>query len=352
MNLNLKLQFISDTEVAARLTPSLAKQAVIAALTAHALKNFDQPPKPYVRPGGRENEYERGRFISMPAYVGPPVNAVGIKWIASVPANVKRMIPRASAVVILNSLETGQPYAVLDAATLSSRRTAAVAAIAFEHFGQHGAVVSLLGCGPINHEVALALTATGIHLKEFRVFDPKADRAEKFRRGLACQLNTKISVSRSLESCISGAANVIAATTGAKGYIEPAWLNDCRFMLPLSLDDFRAETLLNVDKVIVDDFDQSVREEKLFHHVVRDGRFSREKVYAELGEVVTGLKSGREGDETIYLNAMGMAIEDVATAKAVFDNITTPLTSRKRKKKHGKSNYRPKRRLQNRRLAQ
>ena len=293
-----------------------------AALTAHAYKNYDQPPKPYLRPGGRENEYDRGRFIAMPAYVGPPVNALGLKWIGSVPANVKRMIPRASAVVILNSLETGQPYAVIEAATLSSRRTAAVAAIAFEHFGKHGAIVSLLGCGPINYEVTLALNATGIPIKEFRVFDPDFERANNFRLSLAWQLNTRIRVSPSPESCVSGSANVIAATTGAKGYIEPTWLNECKFMLPLSLDDFRVETLLGADKVIADDFDQSAREEKLFHHGVRDGRLSREKLYAELGEVVTGMKKGREADETIYLNAMGMAIEDVATAKAVFDKIT------------------------------
>ena len=229
MNLNLRL--ISDTEVAARLTPSLAKQAVTAALTAHANKNYDQPPKPYLRPGGREHEHTRGRFIAMQGYVGPPVNAVGLKWIASVPANVSRMLPRASAVVILNSLETGQPYAVIDAATLSSRRTAAVAAIAFEHFGKHGAIVSLLGCGPINHDVALALNATGIAIKEFRAFDPDMERAARFRLGLAWQLNTKISVARSLEACIRGSANVIAATTGAKGYIEPAWL---RLLKPCS----------------------------------------------------------------------------------------------------------------------
>jgi ornithine cyclodeaminase len=183
--------------------------------------------------------------------------------------------------------------------------------------------VSLLGCGPINHDVALALNATGIAIKEFRAFDPDMERADRFRLGLAWQLNTKISVARSLEACIRGSANVIAATTGAKGYIAPAWLTECKFMLPLSLDDFCAETLLGADKVIVDDFEQCARAEKLFHQVVRDGRLTREKVHAELGEIVTGMKKGREGEEVVYLNLMGMSVEDIATAKAVFDAITT-----------------------------
>ena len=44
-------------------------------------------------------------------------------------------------------------------------------------------------------------------------------------------------------------------------------------------------------------------------------------ISAELGQIVNGVKAGRENDtETIYLNTVGMGIEDVALAIRVYKN--------------------------------
>jgi ornithine cyclodeaminase/alanine dehydrogenase-like protein (mu-crystallin family) len=52
---------------------------------------------------------------------------------------------------------------------------------------------------------------------------------------------------------------------------------------------------------------------------VLEGKFSKEQLYAELGEIVIGEKVGRENDEEIIiLNPMGMAIEDIACAYAIY----------------------------------
>lgn len=45
---------------------------------------------------------------------------------------------------------------------------------------------------------------------------------------------------------------------------------------------------------------------------------SREDVYAELGEIVAGIKHGRENQERIFVNPMGMSIEDLALAHRVY----------------------------------
>jgi ornithine cyclodeaminase/alanine dehydrogenase-like protein (mu-crystallin family) len=43
-------------------------------------------------------------------------------------------------------------------------------------------------------------------------------------------------------------------------------------------------------------------------------------VYAELGEVITGVKSGRTSpDEIIIFDSTGMALQDVVTAAAVYE---------------------------------
>ena len=156
------LTWIIDEQVAATLTPALAYQAVEDALVAHANGRIDQPLKPYVRPGGREHEYERGRLIVMPAWVGEPVNALGTKLISSVPKNIELGLPRASGLVVLNDPTTGFPMAALECATLSARRTGAVAAVACKRLGTAGGTLALVGAGPINREVALAIAAAGL----------------------------------------------------------------------------------------------------------------------------------------------------------------------------------------------
>lgn len=50
-----------------------------------------------------------------------------------------------------------------------------------------------------------------------------------------------------------------------------------------------------------------------------EGRFSRERLHAELGEIVIGERPGRENDdEIILLNPMGMAIDDMVCARHFY----------------------------------
>jgi ornithine cyclodeaminase len=317
---NTNLLWILEEQVDLVLTQDMARHAVEDALVAHAEGRVEQPLKAYLRPGGREKEFEQGRAIAMQASISDVV--FGIKWITSMPKNVEHGLSRASSVVILNSIETGFPKTLIEGATLSHRRTGAVAAVAFEHLGVHDGVVALIGAGPVNEEVTLALNALGERVEQFRVFDQNPARAESFFLKMAPKVSRKISISTSLAECLSGAPNVITATTGSKAYIKPHWVHDARFLLPLSLDDFQPDTLLSAEKIVVDDFNQCNREEKLFHHMVRDGRLGREQIYAELGEIVAGAKRGRVSCEKIYCNLMGMAVEDISVAEAVFQVVS------------------------------
>lgn len=311
--------FLSDEDVGAILHPDIALEAVRDAFRCHAAGRIDQPLKPYVRPLGREKERIGGRFIAMPAFVGEPIIAAGVKWIAGFPANVERGLPRASGLMVINCVETGRPLAVLECGTLSARRTAAVARLAIEHLGPTTRTIAIIGAGPIARSVIDSIRCDAGMARLIRVYDLDHSRLVRLVSGLADTNGCPVEAAETLEGCVGETSVVVTATTATRGYLCPEHMPECRLIVALSLEDCTPELFLGSDKVVVDDFDQACREEKLLHRLVQEGRFSREKIHAELGEIVTGRKPGRESDtERVYANMMGMAVEDIAVGHAVY----------------------------------
>ncbi|HDB3856777.1 TPA: N-[(2S)-2-amino-2-carboxyethyl]-L-glutamate dehydrogenase SbnB, partial [Staphylococcus aureus] len=109
------------------------------------------------------------------------------------------------------------------------------------------------------------------------------------------------------------------------------WLQKGAFISNISIMDVHKEVFIKADKVVVDDWSQCNREKKTINQLVLEGKFSKEALHAELGQLVTGDIPGREDDdEIILLNPMGMAIEDISSAYFIYQqaqqqNIGTTL---------------------------
>lgn len=325
-----QMVWISDQVASRIVTAGFAYDAVLEALRVHAAGDFVQPPKPIVRPGGAENEYERGFLAGMPAYVGGCFDVLGAKLITGFPINLTRGIPRASGVIVLFDTTTGAPLAIVDCRTISARGVAAASSICIDCLGAKTNLrVAVLGAGPIAHETVISLFVTRSRpIDSVLIFDPVGDRARAIVEAVSPFTDVPVQLAPSARHCLADANVVIAATSGAKGYVRPDWLTDGWLIIALSSDDFEPEIVLSADKVICDDFVQNNQEDMLLARLVRSGAIGQERLHGELGQIVAGRIAGREGGERIFVNPTGMAIQDLAIAARVCATETCRTSAR------------------------
>ena len=99
------------------------------------------------------------------------------------------------------------------------------------------------------------------------------------------------------------------------------------FIAAVGADDAHKQeidpALIATAKVVADSLEQSCTIGDT-RHAIGNGLMRKEDVYAELGEIVAGRKSGRTtDDEIIIFDSTGVAMEDAVTAAAVYEKART-----------------------------
>lgn len=287
-------------------------RVVEEAFQEKAEERVEVPPKPGIHP-------QRDAFIhAMPAYI-PRMRSAGVKWVSGFPDNPKHGLPYISGLLILNDPVTGVPTCVMDCTWVTAKRTGAATAVAAKHLAREDArVLGILGCGVQGRSNLEALTAVCKSLEEVKAYDVNKENLRKYVKEMANKYGMRVvpvdSPRRAVEDCD------IVVTAGPilrhpQPVIEASWFKEGGFACPLDFDSYwKPEAMHSMEKFCTDDRDQLTHYKKL-------GYFSNTPhVYADLGEIVSGRKSGRESpEERVMCMNLGLAIEDMATAILIYD---------------------------------
>jgi ornithine cyclodeaminase/alanine dehydrogenase-like protein (mu-crystallin family) len=74
------------------------------------------------------------------------------------------------------------------------------------------------------------------------------------------------------------------------------------------------------NKIVCDDVEMVLhRNVQTVAYAFNDGLIGREDFYGNLGDILLGAKPGREGDEWIYFNAVGLPVLDIIVASRLFE---------------------------------
>lgn len=259
------------------------------------------------------------RIIALPSYVEDgSSSAAGIKWISSFPGNVARGLARASALIVLNDVETGVPISVMEGSAISAARTGAFSALAARTILPVGTTsrIGLIGCGPIAGAVMRYLAVAVPGAIELNAFDTVAERAQRFVADYEPSM-LRARVASTMEDAIVHSDVVIFATTASAPYLEdPHLLDGCRLVLHVSLRDI-GEGVIGRYFNVVDDEDHVLREQTSIHRC-SIANPHRRVVDAELGDLLWGGKPC-PASGTIVFSPFGLGILDIALAKSLLE---------------------------------
>lgn len=262
------------------------------------------------------------RIIALPAYLGDGFGVAGMKWIASFPGNVKKGFARASAVLILNSAETGLPEAILESSLISARRTAASAALAAQLLrkGRETAGAGLIGTGVINFETARFLSKAIPGLRRFALYDLDRGRAESFAGKLREMLGgATVDVVDDPRELYRTCPLIAFATTAVKPHVSD--LSDClpgATILHTSLRDLTADVILAADNV-VDDADHVSRASTSIH-LAEQQTGNRDFIRCTIADLVTGEAPAKKSEDQItVVSPFGLGVLDLAVGQLARD---------------------------------
>jgi ornithine cyclodeaminase/alanine dehydrogenase-like protein (mu-crystallin family) len=233
---------------------------------------------------------------------------MGLKLVSFYPGNAGSEIPTHMAMILLFRAATGEPLAVMDGRLITEMRTAAVSAAATKYLAMPGSrILAFVGSG-VQAQAHLEALSHQHPYDEIRVWSRTPEHAARFAA-------THGATATSLETAVRGADVIVTATNALEAILRGEWLKPGAHVNAVGsprpnwreLDD---QAMQNT--VIVDSREAVLKESG-------DVILSGAPIYAEIGEIFAGLKPAPAPGATTIFKSVGLAIEDIAAARLVYE---------------------------------
>lgn len=238
-------------------------------------------------------------------------------WFA---ANVESGAAQGGFIGVFDA-RTGHTIALLNEEHyLSDIRTAAAGALAARMLAPSEVrTASVLGAGVQAFWQSLALYRER-PFSTLLIWARNADRATALKARLGAELpGVDIRVEADLETAVRQADVLICATLSREPLVQGAWLHEGQHITAVGADDpgkceLDASTLTKA-RVFVDSLETTVANGDV-HRAVNSGRYERDDIAGEIGEVLAGRKIGRTSAADITIaKFVGIGAQDLAAAE-------------------------------------
>lgn len=242
---------------------------------------------------------------------------------ANFPENPARGLPTIQGTVFLADATTGEPLALMESGSVTALRTAAATAVAARFLSRRNARRALVvGCG-VQGALQLDAIATVLPLESVRLFDTDHARAEALAARAARTLDLAVEAVKDLPAALRDTDVCVTCTPARRAFVLRTDVAPGTFIAAVGADNHGKQelepSLVAAATLVVDVLEQCAEIGEL-QHALAAGLLTRERVHAELGQVVAGRRPGRTRDDEITVfDSSGTAIQDVAAAIAVYE---------------------------------
>ena len=272
-----------------------------------------------------------GMSSFMPAYLSGK-NQLGIKIVSGFQRNKEKFgLPTVVGSILLLDARNGSLMSIIDGTSVTAIRTAAASAVATRHMAREDATtLGIFGAGVQGETHILAIPKVR-KISKVLVTSPDVKKCEEFCARLSVKTGLKIRVALPKETASSDI--VVTATNSKTPVIDGDWVskgahvNGIGSHTPATreLDD----KIVTSSRVVVDSMEANLKEAGDLLIPIAESRFAKDRIYAELADIVLGRKKGRESQEEITLfKSVGIAIEDISVASAVYERAKALNTGR------------------------
>ncbi len=316
----LHLHYLNHPDVQAlALSDAEILAAVEQGLAAQGRGETTIEPRMHLKP----EKDGSGHFNVLRGYIRP-LGLAGVKVVGDFYRNYEVGLPSELALLNLFDPTTGVPIAVIDASDITDMRTGAVTAIGARVLArQNSKVLGHIGArGTAYWNVRLLHSIFAFD--EIRVHSRRKESRDAFADRLRADLpGANVVVTDDWESCVRGADIVVEASRLEKPEpkLKTQWIERGACVIPYGTMSAVELSLTDImDKIVMDDWGQAKAGPygALRAHV-DSGRLSEKNLHAELGQIVAGLKPGRESDaETNLFWHRGLSLSDIALGAAML----------------------------------
>ncbi len=265
----------------------------------------------------------KGRALFMPVYI-PNTRKFGVKIVSIMDDNPAQGLPLIHAVVMVFDSTTGRPLALMDGEYLTALRTGAASGFAADLLSRKDSKVAAIFGAGVQGRTQLEAVCASRSIEHAYIFDIDPQKAADFAEEMSSRLAIQVEMAESTE-LLSKADVICTATTSTSPVfshndLKPGvHINGVGSYTP-KMCEIPVATVQQA-KVVVDQRKACLTEAGDLIQPLNQGLITADHIHAEIGEIATGLKKGRESNSEItFFKSVGNAVQDLAAASQVLVN--------------------------------
>ncbi len=247
-------------------------------------------------------------------------------------AGSKRMdfpspLKRSWGFVMLFSLQTGEPLALVHDFSMSAIRVGATTGIANRALAKKEAkIVGVLGSGNEARTNLEAICAVR-DIERVKVYSVTKEHRDRFAEEMTELLNVEVQPVSGPEAVIRGSDIVMCATNASESVFKGDWLEPGQLVTTIANTDgvhrrteADATTMMRADFIVLNNQETAVtNQQRELLDLIDEGKFGWDKV-CELGQVLIGRHPGRQNDGQIiyYKSNTGVGIQFAAAGALIY----------------------------------